>query len=287
MRNLDGKLVLITGAAAGIGRALALELARWKANLLLVDFDAAGLAATALEARRCGVRVDACVADLSRSEEVGALAARVRHEYPHLDVLVNNAGVAYYGTTHEMSHDQWRRVVAVNLAAPIQLTRELLPVLFERPEAHLLNMCSISGLVGSSRLAAYNATKFGLVGFTESLRAEYGPRGLGVTALCPGLVRTRIFESAMTGGSKSAPRFPRWMTTSPERVAKGAVRAIRRNQGLVVITPQARFVWWVKRFTPWLLDRVQQFRRVRRPAAPMPRLERIAISDDEPWRRAA
>jgi NAD(P)-dependent dehydrogenase (short-subunit alcohol dehydrogenase family) len=140
MRNLDGKLVLITGAAAGIGRALALELARCRANLLLVDIDGPRLLQTALEARRRGVTVDVCVADLARSEEVGRLAARVRQDYPHLDVLVNNAGVAYYGTTHEMGHDQWRRVMAVNLFAPIQLTRELLPILFARPEAHLLNM---------------------------------------------------------------------------------------------------------------------------------------------------
>jgi short-subunit dehydrogenase len=288
MRNLEGKLVLITGAAAGIGRALALELARRRANLLLVDIDAAGLAATALEARRRGVRVDVCLADLARGEEVARLAARVRRDFSHLDVLVNNAGVAYYGTTHEMSHEQWRRVMAVNLFAPIQLTRELLPVLFERPEAHLLNMCSISGLVGSSRLAAYNATKFALVGFTESLRAEYGPRGLGVTALCPGLVRTGIFESAMTGGDKRAPRFPWWMTASPERVARGAVRAIRRNQGLVVITAHARLVWWVKRLSPWLLDRIQQFRRVRRPRPAAPaHVERTATCDEPPARRAA
>lgn len=289
MRNLDGKLVLITGAAAGIGRALALELARRRANLLLVDIDDARLAETAAAARGRGVEVVTSVTDLSRAEEVTRLADRVRHDYPHLDVLVNNAGVAYYGITHEMSHEQCRRVMAVNLFAPIQLTRELLPLLIERPEAHILNMCSISGLVGSSRLSAYNATKFALVGFSESLRAEYGPRGVGVTALCPGLVRTGIFASAMIGISKQAPRFPRWMTASPERVARGAVRAIRKNQGLVVITAQARFVWRVKRLSPWLLDRIQQFRRVRRRPAPsaQPHIERVAPPDETPTRRAA
>jgi short-subunit dehydrogenase len=112
---------------------------------------------------------------------------------------------------------------------------------------------------------------------------------MGVTALCPGLVRTGIFETAMTGGDKTAPKFPRWMTASPERVARRAVRAIRKNQGMVVVTAHARLVWWVKRLSPWLLDRVQQFRRVRRPpaATATPHFERIAISDDEPERRAA
>jgi short-subunit dehydrogenase len=162
-----------------------------------------------------------------------------------------------------------------------------LPALFVPPQAHVLNMCSIAGLVGVSRLAVYNATKFALVGFSESLRVEYGPRGLGVTALCPGLVRTGIFSSAMTGGRKSPPRFPAWMTIKPERVARSAVRAIRRNRGLVVVSGQAQFVWWFKRLFPRLLDRIQQFRRVRR-ASRVPMIAgRIGPAQDEPARRAA
>jgi len=152
---------------------------------------------TAIAARACDVEVNACVTDLADSDEVSRLASRVRREFSHLDVLVNNAGVAYYGTTHEMSDDQWQQVLAVNLHAPIQLVRELLPVLFARPEAHILNMCSIAGLVGVSRLAAYNASKFALIGFSESLRAEYGGRGLGVTAICPSLVRTSLAQIAV------------------------------------------------------------------------------------------
>jgi short-subunit dehydrogenase len=287
MRTLNGKLVLVTGAAAGIGRAMALEFARHRANLLLVDVDGIGLAETAIAARALDVKVDVCVADLARSEDVTRLALRVREQFPHLDVLVNNAGVAYYGTTHEMSHEQWRKVLAVNLHAPIQLTRELLHVLFERPEAHILNMCSIAGLVGVARLSAYNASKFALVGFSESLRVEYGPRGLGVTAVCPGLVRTGIFENAMLGGDKTPRRFPTWLTASPERIARAAVRAIRKNQGVVVVTGHAKFIAWIKRFAPRLFDRIQQFRRVRHRPTVDPSFERIAISDDPPRRRAA
>jgi short-subunit dehydrogenase len=294
MRTLDGKLALITGAAAGIGRSLAIELARRRTHLVLVDVDGEGLAETVAAAECHKVEVEACVADLADSDEVHRVAALVHDDYGGLDILVNNAGVAYYGTTHEMAEDQWRRVLAVNLLAPIQLTHELLPSLFMPPEAHVLNMCSIAGLVGVSRLAAYNATKFALVGFSESMRAEYGPRGLGVTALCPGLVRTGIFENAMIGGDKKAPRFPAWLTASPESVARRAVRAIRRNQGLVVMSNSARAIWWLKRLSPRLLDGIQRFRRVHRaPRHPQlalhvpPRFERFAISHDEPLRRAA
>ena len=294
MRTIDGKVALITGAAAGIGRALAFELARHGTHLLLVDCDEPRLAETAAAARGRGVYVATYIADLGFDGEVGSVAAWVRDRFGRLDILVNNAGVAYYGTTHEMAEHQWRRVVAVNLAATIQLTHELLPTLFLAPEAHVLNMCSIGGLVGVSRLAVYNATKFALVGFSESLRVEYGPRGLGVTALCPGLVRTgrraarRWRVSAMTAGRKRPPRFPPWMTIPPERVARRAVRAIRKNRGLVVVSGQAQFVWWVKCLFPRLLDRIQQFRRWRRAPDRLPMIAgQIGPAEDEPARRAA
>ena len=140
----------------------------------------------------------------------------------------------------------------------------MLPTLLARPEAHILNVCSIAGLVAIPRLAAYHVSKFALVGFSESLRAEYGPRGLGVTALSPGLVRTNLFQAAGTAPDKPFPRIPSWLCTSPERVAARAVRAIRRCEGLVLVTPLAHFLWRFRRFAPGLLDWLQQFRRHRR-----------------------
>ncbi len=284
MNSLHGKLALVTGAASGIGRALAIELARAGADLLLVDIDRAGLLETVQRTSPYGRRADWHVLDLGLPDEVSHLIKRVRDDFSSLDILINNAGLAYYGTTHEMSTEQWNRVLAVNLLAPIQLTHALLPLLSERPEAHVMNVCSIAGLVGVNRLAAYNASKFALVGFSESLRAEYGPRGIGVTALCPGLVRTRIFEKAMTSRDKNVPRFPKWLTSSPELVARRAVRAIRKNQGLVVISAPARVVWWIKRLMPNFLDRIQRVRRIRRPVAEQVPL--VPHVDVEPLRRA-
>jgi short-subunit dehydrogenase len=264
MQRIDGKLALITGAASGIGRAIALALAHEGANLFLVDIDQPRLAETAGEARNLGIHVNAHVCDVSRPAEIHDAVMALLETWGGLDILVNNAGIAYYGPTANMTEEQWERLLAVNLHAPIQLTRELLPALLARSEAHILNMCSIAGLVATPRLAAYHVSKFALVGFSEALRAEYGHRGLGVTALCPGLVRTNIFKSAATAPGKSVPRLPAWMSTSPEHVAARAVRAIRRTEGLVVVTPMAHLLWRVKRFTPGLLDRIQQFRWHRR-----------------------
>jgi NAD(P)-dependent dehydrogenase (short-subunit alcohol dehydrogenase family) len=207
------------------------------------------------------------VTDVASRDEVRQAVAAVIEQWGGLDILVNNAGIAYYGPTELMTEAQWDRLLAVNLHAPIQFTRELLPVLLARPEAHILNVCSVAGLVASPRLAAYHVSKFGLVGFSEALRAEFGSRGLGVTALCPGLVKTHLLDAAMTSPGRAAPHVPRWACASPERVAVRAVRAIRRNQGLVPVTAMTHFLWAVKRLSPRLLDWIQQFRLHRRPPA--------------------
>ncbi|MBI3838329.1 MAG: SDR family oxidoreductase [Planctomycetia bacterium] len=281
MKRIAGKLALVTGAASGIGRAIALALAHEGANLFLVDINQPRLAETADEARRRGVHVDARVCDVSRPEEVHQTVEALLETWGGLDILVNNAGIAFYGPTVQMTEEQWERLLAVNLHAPIQFTRELLPALLARPEAHILNVCSIAGLVATPRLAAYHVSKFALVGFSEALRVEYGCRGLGVTALCPGLVRTSIFQSAATAPGKSVPRFPGWMFTSPERVAARAIRAIRRAEGLVVVTPMAHLLWGVKRFTPGLLDWIHRFRfRRRRTEAAAPLVLRTLRCDN-------
>ena len=269
MKNLNGKSALVTGAASGIGRAIALELARRQVDLFLVDLDQAGLAETADMAGKHHCQTIAHVADLTQPSDLSGIVERLLARWNGVDILINNAGVAFYGSTHAMSDSQWQRILAVNLLAPIELTRKLLPSMLERYEAHVLNVCSIAGLVASPRLAAYHTTKFGLVGFSEALRAEYGPRGLGVTALCPGFVRTNIYRTAMIAGDKSMPRVPAWCTTSPEHVASRAVRAIRGVEGVVVVTPAAQLSWWLKRFAPGLIDLMYQFRWRKRAKAPV------------------
>jgi short-subunit dehydrogenase len=267
MKTLRDKYAMVTGAASGIGRAIALGLARHGVHLFLVDIDQPGLESAAAEAREAGVAVVVRRCDLARPEEVSGAVAALLDGWKRLDILVNNAGVAYYGPTEVMTGLQWDRVLDVNLRAPIQLIRELLPALLARPEAHILNVCSIAGLVGSARLAAYHVSKFGLIGLSESLRAEYTARGLGVTALCPGLVATRLLTTAMNGRpDKPLPCPPRWMCTNCDAVAARAIRAVRRNQGLVLISPWAHLIWAVKRLSPGFLDLVQRVRlRRRRP----------------------
>jgi 3-oxoacyl-[acyl-carrier protein] reductase len=253
MQVIRGKKALVTGAASGIGRALALALAREGADLTLIDIDEAKLAATAREAQGLGARVTTRVCDLTQPAQITD-AVRSVLAGGGLDILVNNAGAAYYGATHDMTVEQWDQIISLNLLAPIQLIRELMPTLLAQDEAHVLNVCSIFGLVPLRKGAAYQASKFALVGLSAALRAEYG-RDLGVTALCPGFVRTALLETFATGRPGQRRHvIPAFLCASPEQVAAAAIRAIRRNKGLVVITPAARLLWWIGRLSPGLLD---------------------------------
>lgn len=296
MRDFRGKQALITGAAGGIGRALATQLAQAGAVLWLVDVDAASLEQLATELRQITGEVRTSVVDLTQREQIASLADQINTQWQGLDLLINNAGVAYYGPTHQMTEVQWDRLLGINLLAPIHLTRLLLPALMSREGSHIANMCSVSGLVAGGRFNAYHTSKFGLVGFTESLRAEYGRTGLGVTAICPGPVQTNLYRDCQTGRGNQAPEPPGWLCASPERVAKLTLRAIRWNRRMVLITPLAHLLFNLKKFLPGLIDFMNTFSKRSLPfigkryVKPRPTLEELLARQaqtEPPARRAA
>lgn len=254
MQTLKDKRALVTGAASGIGRAIALELARLGTHLVLADRDQVGLANTLDEVRKLGVEAWSYHYDAAQPEQVASLARFTVEQAKGIDLLVNNAGISYHGITDKMSFTHWEELLQVNLHAPVRLTHELLPYLMLHPEAHILNVCSVLGLVGLPKVCAYSTTKFALVGFSEALRAEYGKQGIGVTALCPGLVKTNLFRSALSRSPDRQKAPPEWVCTTPEKVARSAIRGIQRNQALVVVEPIARLLTSFKRLTPRLFD---------------------------------
>ena len=247
MKTIRGGKALITGAAAGIGRAIALALAREGADLFLIDIDIEKLHAVAEEARALGVEVITRECDLAEPVQITAAVKAVTAEWGALNILINNAGLTYYGPAHAMSAAQWRRIMAVNLLAPMQLFRELLPLLAAADEAHIVNVASMFGLMPWRKAAAYQASKHGLVGFTRALRAEFQHEHFGITALCPGFVNTRLLDERCRD-------VPAWISTTPEVVAEKCISAIRRNRGLVLVTPAAHFYWRLWRFAPGLVD---------------------------------
>ncbi len=256
MKNIRAKRALVTGAASGIGRAIAVALAREGADVDLVDIDAEPLTATANAVRGLNVEARELVCDLQQPAQIDRLLIPYIAGLRPLDILVNNAGVVYHGPTETMSAAAWDRLLQINLLAPIAITRKLLPALLARQESHIVNVSSIFGLVATDQTAAYHVSKFGLVGFSESLRSEYANRGLGVTALCPGFTKTSLYASAETGYDGPIVQPPNWLLTSPAVVADRAIRAIYRNRGTVVVSPLARLLWYGKRFAPGLIGAV-------------------------------
>ena len=254
MREFRGKQALVTGAASGIGRALAVALADAGTDLWLLDVDARRLIKVLEEVRERGVRARPLLADLTRREDIDFAADTILASPEGLDLLINNAGIAYYGGAHKMSSEQWDELLSINLLAPIHLTQRLLQHVRSRPDTHIVNMCSIAGLVAGGRFTAYHTSKFGLFGYTQALRAEYTRKGLGVTAICPGPVRTNLYRNCETVDGKGAPEPPRWLCATPEQVARVTLQAIRRNRRLALVTPLAHAIYQFHRFFPGIID---------------------------------
>ena len=286
MKTIRGKTARQSGDHAGRRAGIALALAREGADLYLLDIDEAGLAAVAIEVTALGVSAQTDRCDLSQPAEITRAVNTMLGRGVTPDILVNNAGLAYYGPTHLMTAAQWDRLMSVNLLAPIQLTQELLPTLRSRPEAHILNVCSISGLVAGGRFAAYHPSKFGLIGYTAAIRAEYGRHGLGVSALCPGPVLTNLYRNADSSRpDKPIPEPPRWLCSSINTVAAGAITAIRRNKRQLLIGPLAHLLSWLNWLAPGVIDFLNHFSRGkkrREPATSTP-----VSSDQNESRRAA
>lgn len=255
MRLIRGRTAVVTGASSGIGRAIALQLAGEGTHLYLIDRDAPALDETASLAGKQDVNVRTEVADLSRLDSIAGLVAKIEAACPDIHILINCAGTVAYGPVHLIDGQTMRNLMNVNLLAPMELTRALLPKLIAADEAHIVNICSIAGLVPVKRMASYQASKFGLVGFTMALRNDYWRETFGVTAICPGFVRTPMVEGIKDREPhRGAPQLPDFLLITPEAVASRTIDAIRRGKGLVVISPFARVAWWIARACPGLLD---------------------------------
>ncbi|RKQ37184.1 SDR family oxidoreductase [Kocuria tytonis] len=250
---------VVTGAASGIGRATAADLAARGNDLALIDRDEAGLAAVRAELSRehPGLHVTTHRVDLSRTEDFADLAAAVVAEHPRVSLLMNIAGVALSGSVDEISMADLDWVLAVNLRAPIALSKAFLPHLREHDGAHIVNVSSLFGLVAPAGQSAYAASKFGIRGFTLALQSELIPQGIGVTVVHPGGIATNIARNARTGSlldeDEAARRradFGRFLKLPPEKAAAQILTAVARRRERVVITQQAVLIDVVARVLP-------------------------------------
>lgn len=262
---LGGKTALLTGAASGIGAALAPALARRGCALALVDRDAAGLAATARAARASGVAVSEHVLDLTDRAALLALPEAVRARHGGLHLLINNAGVALGGRFEDTDPADIDWLMEVNLHAVMRLTHACLPLLRAQAQAQIVNLSSVFGVIAPAGQAAYSASKFAVRGFSEALRHEVEGTGLGVTLVHPGGVATAIARNARSPRGMEAREaaermaaFERLLTMPPETAAEAILRGIEARAPRVVIGADARRAFLLQRLMPvryWSLIR--------------------------------
>ena len=199
--TLAAKTVLITGAAQGLGLTAATLLSQRNWRVILVDIQS--LDAQVEQLRRQGCEARGICGDISSEEFVADLAATVRREHAALDGLVNNAGVSLIVPAEQTSAAQWQRVMAINLFGPFLLSRYLGAQMLDRGAGSIVNVASIAGLAGVSHRSAYNASKHGLIGLTQTLAAEWGGRGVRVNAVCPGWIKTEMDAADQGAGAYS------------------------------------------------------------------------------------
>lgn len=261
MRDLNDATALVTGAGSGIGRATALALAKAGARLVLCDVDEVGLAGLEAELPR-GRCLMSEVVDVADRAAMHALADQVHGRVDALDVLVNNAGVGLAGGMLETSLDDWEWVLSINLWGVIHGCHMFTPRMVARGRGHVVNISSMLGYFGQPGAIGYVTTKFAVLGLSESLRGELAGHGVGVSTICPGIVRTNIIrdtrfsEANVERQRDDLQGMYARRNYGPERVAKAVMSAIRRDRSVVPVTPESWAMYGLKRALPGLTEPV-------------------------------
>lgn len=265
---LRQKIVFITGAASGIGRALALGAAREGALVWVTDIDAAGAGAVAGEVHAQGGQAWALRLDVTDVAAVDSAVARVIGEAGRIDVCFNNAGIGFAGEFRDSTVEQWRRVFEVNLFGVLHVALAVYRQMVRQGHGHLVNTASLAGVLPTPGLSVYGASKWAVVSLTQSLRLEGEALGVKVSAVCPSFVESNIYSRTLVAGLKqdamrSVAAFP---IVPVEGLVPRVFRGIERNEAMILFPFYARVLWWLQRLAPWALQGrgLAQMKKIRR-----------------------
>ena len=261
MKNFKNKVAAITGAGSGIGQQLAVLLAKQGCHLSLSDVNAQGLAQTVELLEKSNVRVTTQKLDVADRDAMKLWAADTVQNHGSVNMIFNNAGVALGSTVEGASYEELEWIVNINFWGVVYGTKEFLPLIKKSGEGHVINISSLFGLTAQPTQSAYNATKFAVRGFTESLRQELDIENCGVSALCvhPGGIRTNIANAAKMNGSlralgmnpeKSAKTFNKLLRCPPEEAARQILDAVQKDKRRLLIGNDAKTLDLIQRVLP-------------------------------------
>lgn len=270
MKNFNNKVAAITGAGSGIGQQLAVLLAKQGCHLALSDVNEQGLLKTLELIKDTGVRATLDKVNVANLEEVRVWAEKVEQDHGSINMIFNNAGVALGSTVEGASYDELEWIVGINFWGVVYGTKEFLPRIKKTGDGHVVNISSLFGLTAQPTQSAYNATKFAVRGFTESLRQELDIENCGVSALCvhPGGIRTNIANAAKMNDSlralgmspeKSARSFNKLLRCPPEEAARQILEAVQKDKRRLLIGNDAKAIDLIQRILPTGYQKVTAF----------------------------
>ena len=255
--RLEGRTAVITGAAGGIGRAIAVSLAQRSCNLALADIDDVGMAETAELVRGHGINVSRHCLDVADRAAVAAFPDVVAAEHARVDVLVNNAGVAVGGTFEQVAGEDFEWLFEINFWGVVRMTRAFLPLLRASEDACVVNLSSVYGIIAPPEQVAYSASKFAVRGFSEALRHELESSGIGVSVVHPGGVATSIAEKARIPAGVSEEeiarrqaKYRKLLRLPPKIAGETIVRGIERRQPRILVGSDAKTISLIARLLP-------------------------------------
>jgi short-subunit dehydrogenase len=235
MRIQSGQTVLLTGASGGLGIFMARAFAKMGTSLALTGYPGEALDEVRAESEKLGVKARVYALDLRVPAQRSQLIADVRKEFGPIDILVNNAGVEFTAAYHDLTVENIGETIAVNLEAPMVLSRLVLPEMLSRKRGHIVNISSLAGKSGPAFQEPYAATKAGLIGFTSSLRATYRGSGVSASVVVPGFVEAGIYAQLKERSGMAAPAL--LGTSPPEKVARAVIKVIENDLPEIIINP--------------------------------------------------